>query len=265
MSRMTVHDFLRAKGRRQLTQTFTLDPREAAACNAAGIDVIVTMAGDARAIRAAAPDVFLVAAIDHAAAAESDAQAIRLAHEGLAGGADAAYCGTHNLDRIAALAAAAVPVIGHVGLVPYRDTWLGGKRAVGKTADEALDVYRRTRAYEDAGAIAVEMEVVPHQVAAAISSRVKLIGGSRGSGEGCDGQYLFVEDILGTHRRHYPRHAKRYRDLFAEYERLDAEMRDAFAEFKADVDTGRYPQPSHRVNAPDDELARFLARLDAED
>jgi len=138
MPRLTVHDFLLAKGRRKLTQTFTMPSREAAACDAARIDVIV-------------------AAIDHNTAAESNAKAIRLAHEALAAGADAVYCGAYNLDRIAAMADARVPVIGHVGLVPYRDTWLGGKRAVGKTADEAVEVNRRTKTYEAAGAVAVEI------------------------------------------------------------------------------------------------------------
>ena len=215
MPRLTVHEFLRCKGERQLTQVFTLDPIQARACNAAGIDMVVTMRDRAAAIRAEAPEVFLVAAVDHHKAEQSNAQAIRQGQAGLATGADAVYCGVHNLKRVRAMADARIPVIGHVGLIPYRDTWTGGKRAVGKTADEAMEVYRRTRDYDDAGAIAVEMEVVPHQVAAEVTRAVDLIVISMGSGAGCDGQYLFAEDILGTHTGHYPRHAKKYRDLYS--------------------------------------------------
>lgn len=261
MGRMTVRDFLAAKGRRQLTQTFTVKAEEASAASAAGIDVLVTPQRFVETIRPAASGVFLVSAIDLNAPAESDAIAIRLGFEALDAGADAVYCGAHNLQRVKAMAEACIPVIGHVGLVPYRDTWFGGKRAVGKTADEAMAVYERTLGYQQAGAIAVEMEVVPHQMASEISRRVELIVISMGSGSGCDGQYLFATDILGTNTGHVPRHAKRYRDLHAEYERLRGEMAAAFGEFKADVISGAYPQPNQLVDADAGELKAFRGRL----
>jgi len=257
MAKLTVYDFLRLKGKRQVTQTFTMKPDEAAAFEAAGLDVVVTMAGNLRTIRAAAPNVFLIGGIDHNQAAESDADAIRLGHEALAAGADAVYCGTHDLDRIAAMSAAAIPVIGHVGLVPYRDTWFGGRRAIGKTLDEAVAVYERTMDYEAAGAIAVEMEVVPDAIAAEISQRTDMMVISMGAGGGCDGQYLFAEDILGTHDGHYPRHAKKYRDLLVEYERIRKEMEAAFAEFKADVESGAYPEKGHAVGADPQVVSAF--------
>lgn len=261
MARLTVHGFLAAKGVRQLTQTFTVKPEQAAAANAAGIDVLVTPQRFVPTIRPAAPDVFLVSAIDLNKPAESDAIAIRLGFEALNAGADAVYCGAHNLRRVEAMAAARIPVIGHVGLVPYRDGWLGGKRAVGKTADEAFGVYQRTVGYEQAGAIAVEMEVVPAEVAAEISRRTKMIVISMGSGAGCDGQYLFAEDLLGTNTGHVPRHAKRYRNLAAEYERIQKEMVAAFGEYKQDVDRGAYPEAGHTVGIKADELEAFRAKL----
>ena len=87
---------------------------------------------------------------------------------------------------------------------PYRSSWFGGFKAVGKTAKEALDVYEKTLAYQEAGAIAVEMEVVPHQVASEISKRVDILVISMGSGAGCDAQYLFATDILGSNTGHVP-------------------------------------------------------------
>lgn len=263
MIRMTVRDFLQSKGKRQLAQVYTTDPVQAAACEEAGLEILVTpAAADLPGIRRAAPGVFLIAGVDHAVASRSDADAIRVGHDALSAGADAAYCGSHNLDRIKAMADARIPVIGHVGLVPYRNTWYGGMRAVGKTADEAMDVYDRTKGYEEAGAIAVEMEVVPHQVATIITQRTRMIVISMGSGSGCDGQYLFAEDILGTHRKHYPRHAKQYRDLYTEYQRIQGEMRDAFAQFKGEVESGAYPEAAHAVEAPAAELAEFERMLD---
>ena len=78
MPKLTVHEFLRCKGQRQLTQTFTKKSEEAAAFNAVGLDVIVTMAATVPEIRKAAPDVFLVGVPSFNESAESDANAIRL-------------------------------------------------------------------------------------------------------------------------------------------------------------------------------------------
>ncbi|NQZ68805.1 MAG: 3-methyl-2-oxobutanoate hydroxymethyltransferase, partial [Lentisphaeria bacterium] len=203
----------------------------------------------------------LIGAADFTEVAASDEAAIRIGFKLLDAGADGIYVGAHNIDRIKAMADAAIPVIGHVGLVPYRNTWFGGMRAVGKKADEALGIYERTMAYEEAGAISVEIEVVPHQMAAEISKRTKMIVISMGAGNGCDGQYLFAEDILGTNTEHVPRHAKQYRNLAAEYDRIHKEMVDAFKEFKADVDSGTYPEPGHQVNGKESEYQAFMDLL----
>ncbi|MGL4238997.1 3-methyl-2-oxobutanoate hydroxymethyltransferase, partial [Tabrizicola sp.] len=77
------------------------------------------------------------------------------------------------METVEYLAREWIPVVGHVGLVPSRVTWTGGYRAVGKTADTALALYDECLAYERAGAIAVEIEVVPPEVAAEISRRMK--------------------------------------------------------------------------------------------
>jgi 3-methyl-2-oxobutanoate hydroxymethyltransferase len=58
-----------------------------------------------------------------------------------------------------------------------------------------------------------------------------------------------------------PRHAKVYRDLKAEYARLQREMTGAFGEFKADVDSGAYPAAKHVVEGDDSEYAAFMRRL----
>ena len=66
---------------------------------------------------------------------------------------------------------------------------------------------------------------------AEISKRTTLFMVSMGAGTGCDAQYLFAEDVLGSNTGHYPRHAKRYRDFAAEYARLQKERVAAFTEF----------------------------------
>jgi 3-methyl-2-oxobutanoate hydroxymethyltransferase len=176
-------------------------------------------------------------------------------------GADAVYC-SGSLRTVEHLAREHIPVVGHVGLVPARATWTGGFRAVAKSAEGALALLEEVRAYERAGAFAVEIEVVPHEVATAISQRVGILLWSMGAGAGCDAQYLFANDVLGTTEGHVPRHAKRYRDLKAEHTRLQAERIAAFAEFKADVETGAYPEERHLVGMDSTELAKLKEALD---
>jgi 3-methyl-2-oxobutanoate hydroxymethyltransferase len=79
-----------------------------------------------------------------------------------------------------------------------------------------------------------------------------------GSGAGCDGQYLFSCDIWGTHDRHYPRHAKKYRDFYTE---SIAAMR----EYKDDVLSGAFPTDAHVIQIRDEEFERWRAGLGATD
>ena len=254
-------DLLALKGRRVLSQVYIRGPKEAAACEAAGVDLIVTEnRGDIGAIREAAPDTFFTVGLLYGAHA-SVTETLRETYRLIGLGVDAIYC-PQSVEYVAALAREAVPTVGHVGLIPYKSTWFGGFKAVGKTAAEARRVYDSALAHQEAGAIAVEMEVVPQEMAAAISSRLEILTIGMGAGSGCDAQYLFSTDILGDNEGHIPRHAKVYRNHRAEYERLHQDSIDAFSEFAADVASGAYPESGHSLVADPDEVAAFVAGLD---
>jgi 3-methyl-2-oxobutanoate hydroxymethyltransferase len=262
MPKLTVKDIFDLKGKRQFTEVYVNTPEEASACEAAGIDMMVTSEyNDVKAIRAAAPNTFFTIGIISNSTRINADDAVRSGFVALENGADAVYAGV-SLKSVEAMANEAIPVVGHVGFIPYRNSWFGGFKAVGKTADAALKLYKRTLAYQEVGAIGVEMEIVPHQIATEISKRVKIMVLSMGSGTGCDGQYLFAEDIFGTNTGHVPRHAKSYRNLKADYERLHQEKIAAFAEFKADVASGGYPAKNHVIEAKDEEYRKFLKALD---
>jgi 3-methyl-2-oxobutanoate hydroxymethyltransferase len=162
------------------------------------------------------------------------------------------------MDRVRAVARERIPVVGHIGYIPYHLTWYGKPRAVGKNAREALEVYREAREYEDAGAIAVEMELVPDRVAAEISKRVNMITLGLGSGIGADAQYLFSNDVLGTNRGHVPRHAKQYANLKVEYDRLQKMRVEAYAAFHEDVVSGGFPEAKYDVPIGDEEFKKFM-------
>lgn len=257
----TLMDLRALKGKGQLTmlRLFTLD--EAAAAEEAGIDV-VSVPPDLVAhpdYRKVAPSLFSMTGLDHRSAGSRD-DYLRFAGRMLNAGADAIYC-SGSLATVKFLTDEHIPVVGHVGLVPSRNTFTGGFRAVGKTAAGARALLDEVRAYQAAGAFAVEIEVVPVEVATAISARVNILLWSMGAGPGCDAQYLFSEDILGENRGHLPRHAKVYRNFAAEQDRLQRERVAAYGEFRTDVAAGAYPEDSHVVKMAPAELEAFLAGL----
>ena len=258
--RMTVGDLRALKGRRQLTMLFVETRDEAAAAAAAGIDILsIVEPVWSPAMREAAGDCFVQVGLIYGQHCTYE-DYLRAAHAGLMTGGDAFYCAA-SLDTITKLAEEGIPVVGHVGLIPARATWTGGFKAVGKTAAEAVQVYRHVKQLEAAGAIAAEIEVVPARVAAEIAKRTTLFLMSMGAGAGCDAQYLFAEDVLGYTRGHRPRHAKIYRDFRSELDRLQRERIAAFKEFRADVESGAYPEEKHLVPIADAEFEAFIKGL----
>ena len=264
MKKLTVKDLLDNKGKKQLTEVYAHNSNEAAACELAGIDMLVTSENNnVTEIRNAAPNTFLTVGlaygehINETRILDASFHAIKL-------GADAIYC-PQGLRLVRAIADEGIPVVGHVGFVPYKASIFGGFKAVGKTAKEAIKTLELTKAYQDAGAIGVEIEIVPHKVATYISQNVDILLISMGSGNGCDAQYLFADDILGYNKGHIPRHAKVYCDHKSEYEKLFKESIVAFKAFKNDVDSNSYPEKKHNLEIDNSEYKNFLSLIKTKD
>jgi 3-methyl-2-oxobutanoate hydroxymethyltransferase len=262
MPKLTIHDLFAAKkSGRTFTEIRTSNLKEAVACAEAGVEIIMCMKEDLPAFRPAVPNVFLVAAHNvNDPSVASPEQAVSAGFELMNLGADAVYSAL-STKCVAAMAREYIPVIGHVGFVPYRSTWIGGVRAVGKTASEARQVYEAAKAYQDAGAIGVEIEIVPAKVAAEINRRLeKLLLISMGSGGGTI-QYLFATDVLGTNKGHVPRHAKVYGKIGQEEARVQSLRVDAFKALQQEVASGAYPAQKHMLEIKDEEFAAFLEGL----
>ena len=265
--KLTVYDYLKCKGQRQLSIMFVHNVEEAAAAEEAGIDMICTAHDapqfgvyttfeDLTRIREAAPTCFMQTGAVVPCASEYEA--LKLCQNYLEIGADCVYGGSWSTSWIRSLREASIPINSHVGLIPAKATWIGGFRAIGKTADEALEVFRHTLELQDAGVIGVEMEVVPTKIAAWITQQVDILTLSMGSGSGCDGQYLFANDILGYTEGKMPRHARVYRDFKAEHARLHEERVHAFQEFHQDVITQAFDDPKITIGIEDREYEKFL-------
>ncbi len=269
--KLTVYDYLRCKGKRQLSVLFVHSAEEAAAAEAAGIDMICTSHDapqygifnsfdELKRIREAAPSCFMQSG--GAVNVASEYEAMKLAHKYLDVGADVVYGGTWSYKWIRALRDENVPINSHVGLVPGKASWIGGFRAIGKTATEAEDVLKHTLELQDAGVIGVELEVVPHKVAKIITQKVEIMTLSMGSGSGCDGQYLFANDVLGYTTGHMPRHARLYKNFKKEYQRLQNERIEAFKSFHNDTVNKQFDDPKITVSIEDKEYENFLKLAD---
>lgn len=259
----TVFDLQQLKGKRCLTHIHVKSPEEAAAAEAAGIDLMScsfdSPESQARlpALVAAAPNSFLSCATPHGLASREEA--IRVAFRALELGASSVYCSASAF-IVEGMAREGIPVVGHLGLVPRHVTWTG-YRAIGRTVEEARELHRRMKELESAGAYAAEIEVVPHNLARFLSSQTKMLLMSLGSGSGCDTQFLFSDDILGDYDERAPRHAKAYRNFAEENRRLQAERIAAFREYIADVTEGRFPTRSHLVEMDSAALDQIVGEI----
>jgi len=259
----TVYDLQQLKGRRCLTHIHVKSPEEAAAAEAAGVDLMSCSfdAPEAQArlpkLVAAAPNSFLSCATPHGLA--SPEEAIRIGFRALELGASSVYCSASPF-IIEAMAREGLPVVGHLGMVPRHVTWTG-YRAIGKTEEEARQLYQRLKTLESAGAYAAELECVPHNLARFLCSQTKMLLMSLGSGDGCDTQFLFSDDILGDYEERPPRHAKAYRNFLEEHRRLQRERIAAFTEYIADVKAGRFPERSRLVEMEDAVLQKVIGSV----
>ncbi|ADU50496.1 ketopantoate hydroxymethyltransferase [Thermaerobacter marianensis DSM 12885] len=136
------------------------------------------------------------------------------------------------------LTEAGIPVVGHLGLLPQRVHALGGYRVQGRDEEEARRLLDDAVALEQAGCFALVLEMVPRELAALVSRRLRIPTIGIGAGPDCDGQVLVLHDLLGLTQGRVPRFARRY----AELGRLALE---ALQRYAADVRSRAFPTDEH--------------------
>lgn len=193
------------------------------------IDMIITNGEHVETVRAVNDVTFMTAVVRLADFATTD-DIMRESFRVLKAGADAIIT-ARSFQTIETLVREGLPVMGHLGLVSRKSIWVGGLRAVGKTAEEATELYRDFKRLENAGAFAVEAEVIPGEVLAAITSRTSLITSSLGSGPMGDVIYLFMEDLCGENRK-LPRHGRAFGDLSSLHDKIYHARVDTLTAFR---------------------------------
>jgi Ketopantoate hydroxymethyltransferase len=255
--KLTVKEILQCKGLKKLTEIYTHNPLEAEACEKADIDMIVSSENnDIEGIRNSAQNTFLTVGLQYGKYL-NELEILRRCFFLYENGADAIYCPQSN-KLIKSIANEGIPVVGHTGFIPYKSTFYGGFKACGKNAVEAKKIYDEALKLQEAGAFAIEIEIVPFKVAEFISKKVNVFMIGMGSGQGCDAQYLFAEDVLGYNKGHIPRHAKVYSNILDDYEKIRIKSIEAFKMFKNDVVSKNYPDQNHDIDISSSEFDKFI-------
>lgn len=199
---------------------------------------------------------FVVADMPFMSYQASTADALRNAGRLLKeGGAQAVKLegGAAVVDTVRALAGAGVAVMGHLGLTPQSVHQLGGYGVQGRSALAARTLLEEAQALEKAGAFALVLELVPAELAKAVTDTLDIPTIGIGAGAGCDGQVQVWHDLLGLSVDFTPRHA-------AKYAEVGATILEALQRWANDVREHRFPgeaQTAH-VREPIDIGSRVL-------
>lgn len=153
---------------------------------------------------------------------ETGAQAVKLE-----GGADQA-------NVIAAIVAAGIPVMGHVGLRPQAVHVMGGYRV----QRDKQKILRDARAAQQAGAFSVVLECVPRDDATLVSAEIEIPTLGIGAGIGCDGQVLVIHDLLGLTSGYVP-------SFVRQYAQLGQTIHESVSRWCTDVRNGAFPDDDH--------------------
>ncbi|NMR21498.1 3-methyl-2-oxobutanoate hydroxymethyltransferase [Cellulomonas fimi] len=260
--RVRVHHLREAKERgERITMLTAYDFPTARIFDDAGIDVLLigdsmgnTMHGHAttipvtvdelipavRAVSSAARRALVVADLPfgsyEASAEQAFASAVRMMKEG---GAHAVKFegGRRVAAQVRMLTEAGIPVVGHLGFTPQSENLLGGKRVQGRGEDAAETLSADAVALQEAGAIAVVLEMVPAPLAARVTEILRIPTIGIGAGPDCDGQVLVWLDMAGV-GDWSPRFAKKFGEV-------GKALHDAASAYADEVRGGTFPDAAH--------------------
>lgn len=160
--------------------------------------------------------------------------------------------GSHVVPLVSRMVQAGIPVMGHLGLTPQSVNQFGGHRVQGRTPAAAARLISDAQALEDAGAFALVLETIPAPLAKMVTERLSIPTIGIGAGPYCDAQVQVFHDLLGFyHDQRKLKHAKRYA-VVGEI------IRNAIAEYAAEVEAGAFPTGEHSFDM-DEATSRELA------
>ena len=183
-------------------------------------------------------------------------EAIRNSGRLIKSGADAVKLegGTVMAETIRSIVDVGIPVMGHIGLQPQTTMLSQGYRVQGKTKDTAMKLIQDAKELEEAGVFGIVLEMVSKEVAEIISETVTVPTIGIGSGVGCNGQVLVVQDLLGMYDKIKPKFVKKYMNL-------SEEIIKSIQTYKNDVQSGTFPSTENWFSMEKDEIEKLRREI----
>ena len=274
----TVQDIINMKKEKKKVSVITsYDYTLASLCDKAGIDVLLV--GDSagmvmlgyentipvtmdqmcmftEAVSKARVNSLLVADLPFMSYQASIEDAINNSGKLIKAGADAVKLegGSIMAETISAIVDVGIPVMGHIGLQPQTTMLSEGYKVQGKTKDTAIKLIEDAKELEDSGVFSIALEMVSHEVAEIISETISIPTIGIGSGVGCDGQVLVIQDLLGMYDKIKPKFAKRYMNL-------SEDIVKSLENYKKDVESGTFPSEENWFSMNDEELKKLREQI----
>ena len=274
----TVQDILTMKKEKKKISVITsYDYTLASLCDRAGIDVLLV--GDSAgmvmlgyentipvtmdqmcmftdAVSKARKNSLLVSDLPFMSYQASIEDAIKNSGRLIKSGADAVKLegGSIMAETISEIVDIGIPVMGHIGLQPQTTMLSEGYKVQGKTKDSAIKLIDDAKELEDAGVFSIALEMVSHEVAEIISETISIPTIGIGSGVGCDGQVLVVQDLLGMYDKIKPKFAKRYMNL-------SEDIVNSLENYKKDVESCIFPAEGNWFSMDGEELKKLREQI----
>lgn len=203
-----------------------------------------------KAVRRGAPDTFIVVDMPfgsyHGDVNDTLKTAVRMMQETNANAVKVEGAGD-IVPVIKKLTDAGIPVVAHLGLLPQSAGVLGGYKVQGKTAEQAAKLIEDARAVEQAGACAVVLECIPHQLTAVVSEKLVIPTIGIGAGVEADGQVLVFHDLLQYGKHHIPKFVHGFAQVGNEIER-------GIKGYTAAVKAETFPTLAHSFTMKEEQL-----------
>ncbi|MCH5297076.1 MAG: 3-methyl-2-oxobutanoate hydroxymethyltransferase [Ruminococcus sp.] len=176
----------------------------------------------------------------------------RLVKEGRAG-AVKLEGGVEVCEAIKKITDAGIPVMAHLGLTPQSVNVFGGYKVQGKDELSARKLISDALAVQNAGAFAVVLECVPARLATLVTQQLAIPTIGIGAGNGCDGQVLVYQDMLGMFPDYTPKFTKRFGDV-------GNAMKTAFTDYINETKSSAFPSEEHTYKIDE----KLIQRLEEE-
>jgi len=210
---------------------------------------LADMAHHVAAVRRGAPESYIIGDLPFATY-EAPAEAVANARTLLNAGANMVKFEGNRPAIVGALADADIAVCGHLGLEPQHHA---EKRLKSKQAGEAHQLVEAALGLEKAGISMLVLELIPEEVAQAVTQRLKVPTIGIGAGRATDGQVLVICDVLGFTKAAF-RHNKRYAEV-------GETMEAAARAYVADVHARAFPAAANAFFMSREELPSFLTEV----